>query len=89
MIRYPVTKARLRQLIEGEERGWLARAAARTEEFRRKGKYEESSSIWSDVKPVYTKLQGNCKCAYCERKMGPWTTAEPSRTSNISAPRGT
>lgn len=69
MIRYPVTRSRLRQLIETEKSGWLGRAGERTDRFRQKGKYEESSSIWSEVKAVYMKLQGESKCAYCERKM--------------------
>jgi hypothetical protein len=69
LIRYPVTEAQLRRLIEEEKPGWLARAASRTEEFRRLGRYEESSSIWSEVKPVYMRLQGDCKCAFCEREM--------------------
>ena len=69
MIRYPVTEAKLRGLLEAEKSGWLADAAARTEKFRQKEKYEERSSIWSKVKPAYMKLQGESKCAYCERKM--------------------
>jgi hypothetical protein len=69
MIRYPVTRAQLEADITAKSATWLQRAADRTEEFRLKGYYEESSSIWSEVKPVYMKLQGNCKCAFCERKM--------------------
>lgn len=69
MIRYPVSQAKLRALIEKEVPGWLARAAERTEAFRRLGRYEEQSPIWSEVKPVFMRLQGDCKCAYCERKL--------------------
>ncbi|MCI0422701.1 MAG: hypothetical protein L0387_38435 [Acidobacteria bacterium] len=69
MIRYPVTRKRLEELIEAESPGWLRRAAARTAIFRQQGFYEERSSIWSEVKPVYMKLQGGEKCAYCERKL--------------------
>lgn len=69
MIRYPISKEKLETLIEAESPGWLAKAAQRTENFRAKGRYEESSSIWSEVKPVYMRLQGAGKCAYCERKM--------------------
>lgn len=71
MIRYAVTKAQLDALIAAEEPTWPARAAARTEEFRQKGFYEEKSSIWSEVKVVYMRLQGLGKCAYCEREMEP------------------
>lgn len=69
MIRYPVTKEQLEQMIEGEKPGWLANAAKRTEGFRQKGYYEEGSPIWSQIKAVYMRLQGNGKCAYCERQM--------------------
>ena len=69
MIAYRVTKAQLEVLIEAEAPGWLKKATKRTTEFRKKGFYEESSSIWSEVKVVYMRIQGNCKCAYCERKL--------------------
>jgi hypothetical protein len=65
MIRYAMTHAELAKAI-GKD--WLARAAARTATFRRLGRYEEKSSIWSEVKPVYMRLQGE-KCAYCERRL--------------------
>lgn len=69
MIRYSVTAAKLRQLIEAESAGWMERAHEKTEGFRALGRYEENSSIWSEVKPVYMELQGESKCAYCERKL--------------------
>jgi len=69
MIRYPVSQQELEKLIEAESPGWLAKAAKRTESFRAKGRYEETSSIWSAVKAVYMRLQGGSKCAYCERKL--------------------
>ncbi len=69
MIAYRVTKAQLEALIEKKCPGWLQRAATRTAGFRQKGCYAESGSIWSEVKVVYMCLQGNCKCAYCERKL--------------------
>ena len=69
MIRYPITKAQLEALITAEDPTWLQRAKDRTDSFRAKGFYEESSSIWSEVKPVYMRLQGMGKCAYCEREM--------------------
>lgn len=68
MIRYPTTKAGLIAAIEEQAPGWIARAKKRTAEFRRLGRYEESSSIWSEIKPVYMRLQGGSKCAFCERK---------------------
>jgi len=69
MINYTITKTELETQIENEKQGWLQKAKERTEKFRQKGYYEESSSIWSDVKPVYMRLQGESKCAYCERKL--------------------
>ena len=69
MIRYPVSEAGLRRDIEKTKPGWLSRAAKRSNKLRKLGRYREKSSIWSDVKPVYIRLQGESKCAYCERKM--------------------
>ena len=69
MIGYSISQKDLEKRIENESSGWLKKAADRTEEFRDMGYYEEESSIWSKVKPVYMKLQGNCKCAYCERML--------------------
>jgi hypothetical protein len=69
MIRYAVTRQQLERLIEEQSRGWLQKAAERTEKFRQSGRYTEKSSIWSKVKPVYMRLQGDSKCAYCERKL--------------------
>jgi hypothetical protein len=68
MIRYEVSSSRLRELIEAEKPGWLDRARQRTESFVQAGKYDETSSIWSEVKAVYMRLQHN-KCAYCERRL--------------------
>ena len=68
MIQYPISRSSLENLIEQERPGWLARAASRTAAFKAAGKYEESSSIWSEVKSVYMRLQHG-KCAYCERQL--------------------
>ena len=69
MICYPISRADLEQRIREESDTWFARASQRTEYFRKQGRYEEKSSIWSEVKVVYMRLQGKSKCAYCERKM--------------------
>lgn len=69
MICYQITKTDLEALIEDETPGWLQKARERTKTFRAAGRYQERSSIWSQVKPVYMKLQGESKCAYCERKL--------------------
>ncbi len=69
MIGYSISKTNLEKRIEGESPGWLKDAADRTKEFRKKGYYKEKKPIWSKAKPAYMKLQGNCKCAYCERML--------------------
>jgi hypothetical protein len=68
VIRYSVTDAELRRLIDETAPGWLARADTRTAGFRTAGRYGESAGIWSEVKPVYSRLQHD-KCGYCERKL--------------------
>lgn len=69
MIGYRISRNDLAAMIEREVPGWLQKATARTEGFRQKGEYKENSPIWSKVKPVYMKVQGGCKCAFCERKL--------------------
>lgn len=69
MIVYRISRKDLEQRIEAAVPGWLARAALRTAGFAALGRYQESSTIWSEVKAVYMKLQGGAKCAFCERKL--------------------
>jgi hypothetical protein len=69
MIGYPITLKVLESLVEAESPGWLAKAAARTAAFKKAGCYNETKGIWSGVKPVFMRLQGGSKCAYCERKL--------------------
>lgn len=68
MIRYPIWRWDLRRLVEEEKPGWFERAAERTAHFEAIGKYEESSTIWGEIKAVYMRLQHH-KCAYCERRL--------------------
>ena len=68
MIRYDIDADGLRALIEQLVPGWIARAQARTETFRDRGRYEEQNPIWSEIKPVFMRVQGNGKCCFCERK---------------------
>ena len=68
MIRYAVTLEELRERVEQDVPGRSARAKKRTEKFRYKKKYDEKSSIWGEVKPVFMELQGGGKCCFCERK---------------------
>ena len=69
MIRYPIAYAELEKRVKRAAKGWLENAASRLDRFRSVGRYDEESSIWSRVKPVYMELQGGSKCAYCERKL--------------------
>src|SRR5262245_18163470 len=65
MIGYRISRADLEKMVGAD---WLKKASDRTNQFRRNGRYEESSSIWSEVKPKYMELQHQ-KCAFCERKL--------------------
>jgi len=69
LIGYHITRAALEKKIEQHAAGWLKRAATRTRRFRKAKRFRETSSIWSQVKPVYMELQGSSKCVYCERKL--------------------
>ena len=68
MIRYDIDPDDLHARVERHAPGWLARAQIRTDTFRASRKYEEPSSIWSTVKPVFIELQGDGKCCFCERQ---------------------
>jgi hypothetical protein len=69
LIGYRVSLTQLKQLVTAESANWIARARARTRGFVAAGRYRESSTIWSEVKVVYMRLQGEAKCVYCERKL--------------------
>jgi hypothetical protein len=68
VIRYDVSDSELEARIEAESPGWLAKAAKRTAACKQKKAFDGGAPIWSDVKPVYMRLQHD-KCAYCERKL--------------------
>ena len=68
MIRYDVGLGRLQALVDQHKSGWRMRATKRTKIFRKKGRYEEKSSIWGEIKDVFIGLQGEAKCCFCERK---------------------
>lgn len=68
MIQYRISQWQLEGLLEQEKPGWLARAQDRTDKFAALGHYDEASSIWSEVKVVFMRLQHG-KCAYCERQL--------------------
>jgi hypothetical protein len=68
MIRYPFNRANVEADIAALDPKWLEKAARRTNKFLELGRYEEKTTIWSAVKPVYMRLQHN-KCVFCERKL--------------------
>lgn len=68
MIQYSSTRTRLTSLIDAHDAKWLAKAKKRTASLIKKQRYDESSAIWSQVKPVYIVLQEN-KCIFCERQL--------------------
>ncbi len=88
MIRYDVTAPALRKSIEAHRPGWLKRAADRTERFRKLGRYAEEVSIWSEVKPVYMRLQGDSKCAFCERQLESDTHGKGEQDVEHFRPKG-
>lgn len=68
MIRYDTTLAGLEAAADLVKPGWRARATARTQTFAALGRYEEASTIWSEIKDVFIELQKQ-KCVFCERKL--------------------
>jgi hypothetical protein len=67
MVRYKITEAKLRKMIERESPGWLDDARERTERFRQDGRYSEEEGNWSAVKGAFMDIQKS-KCAYCEEE---------------------
>ncbi len=64
MIRIPITETELNRQIEAQVPGWLNRATRRTEGFRQRGRYQESATIWSEVKemtPAKLKINHDAK----------------------------
>jgi 5-methylcytosine-specific restriction endonuclease McrA len=69
MIRYAVTPDDLERQVKAESKDWLTKAKAKTDAFRKAGKYDEKEGSWSEIKGAYMAIQHG-KCAYCERKSG-------------------
>lgn len=67
MIKYGASTEALNAAIIEQVPRWPANAAKRTEALLKLGRFEEKAAIWSQVKPVYIRLQRN-KCAFCERQ---------------------
>jgi len=69
VIGYKITRRELEKLVKQENATWLKRASDRTAGFIAAKTYSEKSSMWSEIKSVYMTLQGESKCAFCERKL--------------------
>ncbi|QBP77578.1 hypothetical protein E2K99_22430 [Herbaspirillum huttiense] len=69
MIGYKISYKDLKARVDAHSPSWMARASTRTAGFISAGKYEETASIWSEIKSVYMRLQGEGKCIFCERKL--------------------
>ena len=68
MIGYPIQANEIRNRINSQFPNWLERAKQKTDRFRTIRKYQEKSSSWSEIKPIFMAIQHN-KCAYCERRL--------------------
>ncbi len=68
MIKYDITPSELKQRIKQEVPQWLRKAQRSTARFRRLKRYQHASPYWSQIKPVFIRLQRG-KCAFCERKL--------------------
>jgi hypothetical protein len=67
MIAYNYDVSNIRAAVAAYEAGWLAKAEERTLRLIAQEEFEETSSIWSDIKPVFMELQHQ-KCIFCERQ---------------------
>ena len=68
MIGYPIQANEIRNRIHSRFPNWLEQAKQKTDRFRKGKKYQEKSSSWSEIKPIFMEIQHN-KCAYCERRL--------------------
>ncbi|MCX7049142.1 MAG: hypothetical protein NTX50_27105 [Candidatus Sumerlaeota bacterium] len=64
MIGYPKT---LKELETRAGSKWLDKAKSQRQKSIRSRKCIKS--LWSEIKPIFMEIQGNGKCAFCERKL--------------------
>jgi hypothetical protein len=67
MIRVDTTPAAVIDAVNAIKPKWIGKADKLTAAFVAAKKYEESSPMWSEVKPAFMALQNN-KCIFCERQ---------------------
>lgn len=68
MIAYRISRSELIQRIEARVPNWIKNARNKTRENFKVGASAEGN-IWSDIKDIFRQLQGESKCAFCERKL--------------------
>nr|WP_314877776.1 hypothetical protein [uncultured Pseudomonas sp.] len=67
MIKYGIEPDALTEAISAIDARWADNAITRSTRLIEQGKFAETTSIWSKVKPVFMTLQMN-KCVFCERQ---------------------
>jgi len=69
MIRYATAvPAEIENRVDAEMPTWRARAATAKQQMAVQAKFSDQGPSWSEVKPVYMRLQHN-KCIFCERPL--------------------
>ena len=68
MIRYARTPAKVEADVDAAVPNWRSRARRRASRIVNRGRYHEATQIWTEVKPVFMRIQHN-KCAYCEQQV--------------------
>ncbi|GLS43746.1 hypothetical protein GCM10007884_17310 [Methylobacterium brachythecii] len=69
MIRYAKAESdEVGKRVDAEVPTWRTRAAKATQKMATQKKYSGDGPSWSDVKPVYMRLQ-HFKCVFCERPL--------------------
>lgn len=58
----------IKTLVDEQKPNWTIRATERTNFYRNAGEVTDTSHIWSEIKEVFMKIQGN-KCAFCETEL--------------------
>jgi hypothetical protein len=87
MIKIERDLQKLEQDIDALVPTWRSRAQAKTDEFIRLGRYEESSPIWSEIKVIFSKLQNN-RCLYCQRSLAGTTFGSGEHDLEHFRPKG-
>ncbi|MGY3572933.1 hypothetical protein [Bradyrhizobium sp. USDA 4504] len=68
VIAYDIQIVALNAAVDVVDPNWRKNAATRTKKLLKAKKFDDQSSIWSAVKPVFIELQHR-KCVFCERQL--------------------